>query len=194
MTDFWKNKVNVHLEPFVTDSFVCWRKQGIPDFSCAIHSLGLSLWAGLGNVLGMVGVTELPALGSKIGNGITGEVLSDVIWFQKDDFQPLALLEFERYSGEVDQSKLMEKTRNLLLAFHRWEKRPEALLLIFWTKGLMNLPDLKRLESIVRNGFSIAGGEWIPGDGKVEFLCWQFILREGTKGLWQLREMLERRG
>jgi hypothetical protein len=102
------------------------------------------------------------------------------------------LAEFERYSGQIDESKLSAKVENLLLAHHRWGEKPECLVLAYWTKSLRDLPDHDSLAYRFRRGFQTSAMERVDGSSSGILLVYQFILREADPGCWRLDQVKER--
>lgn len=171
------------LMPILTD----W---GIKDFSCSIHSLGMTYLTLLGNHLGYVGVAEVPIERSGQYANIGNDVRSDSIWFNRDRL-PILIAEFERYSGDSDQSKLESKVKNLLLAHNRWDKKPEYLVLVYWTKGLPSFPNYETLREIINKGFKTSAQEFVEGTNRRKLLFLQFVMRENNH-LLSLSEIVVR--
>jgi hypothetical protein len=167
-------------------------QRGLTDFSCNIHSFGCSFWTTLSHRAGYSAVCEMPAPNAGPA-GLTGlNVISDSAWFEPSENHPDVLVEFERYADEYDGVKLRIKVENLLLAYWRWEARPEHLVLAYWTRGLRNLPDHKILREIVRNGFVTAAREKVAGSRTVNLRFFQFLFDELPGGRWKLSRIIER--
>lgn len=181
-----------HLCPVAERYFPAWVNEGIPDYLCSIHSLGVTFWTTLGQALGLVAVGEMPALHqTEKTYGAGKEIISDSVWF-RDRFDPCVLVEFERYAGEQDAAKLSDKFDNLLLAYHHWGSQADLLVLAYWTKGLVNLPNHDLYKKRLRDGFSFAGRSFVPGSASVRPLFFQFILSDTEDGRWKLDKILER--
>lgn len=157
-----------------------WTDWGIEDSGLFVHSVGVSYLTVLGNHLGYVSASELPAPHSG-EYGLTGDnVRSDSIWFDRQKKTPILIAEFERYSGSVaDKHKLEGKMQRLLLAQHRWGNKKRHLLLAYWTKGLVSVPDHSLLRSVVLNGFNASASNRVFGANcNLHFL--QFVLNESN--------------
>jgi hypothetical protein len=96
--------------------------------------LGISYLTLLGDRLGYVSVTEVPAPCTGKYAYVGNDIRSDAVWFNRLTKEPSAITEFERYSGKEDNLKLENKAKNLLLAYHRWSVKAELLILAYWTK------------------------------------------------------------
>ncbi len=81
------------------------------------------------------------------------EIRSDAVWFDRITQAPIAITEFERYSGKEDNLKLEDKVKNLLLAHHRWSVKAELLILAYWIKKLTSPPQNSKLQQIIHQGF-----------------------------------------
>jgi hypothetical protein len=102
------------------------------------------------------------------------------------------LAEFERYSGQIDVSRLQAKVKNLLLAHHRWGEMPECVVLAYWTKSLRQLPDHDALAHVYRRGFQTRAMEPVDGTSSGALFLYQFILKEVDPGYWRLDQVRER--
>jgi len=169
-----------------------WSARGIPDTSCALHSVGMSYWSLLGTVLGFEAITEMPAPNDGPYAFVGDDVRSDSVWFTTRQHTPDVLVEFERYGGSADEGKLAGKVDNLLLAHHRWGKQPQTLVLAYWTKGLASLPDHASLRQRVRNGFVTRARECVCGSLACEIHFFQVVLREVSESHWRLSQLIER--
>src|SRR5262245_16690482 len=96
---------------------------GFEDYSCTIHSAGVSFWSAMGYEFGYESYSELPAPQNGPYAFVGTDVRSDSVWFDRSSGEPVTIVEFERYSGIIDAPKLAHKAGNLLLAHHRWEQR-----------------------------------------------------------------------
>lgn len=180
-----------HLK-IVTELFPQVVNRGLPDFSCNIHSFGCTYWTSLGQRAGFSAICEIPApnLGRAALKG--DNVISDSAWFPKFDDFPVVLVEFERYSDTSDIPKLTAKVQNLLLAFLRWQQHPTALVLAYWTRGLRNLPNHQVMRDIIRNGFTTAAREVVPGSRQVVIRFFQFVFEASVPDRWKLVRIIER--
>lgn len=176
------------------DDFPQWTEVGMADHSCAIHSMGVSYWTRLGNVLGYLAVSELPPPPGGRYAHVGDDIRSDSVWFGRDDLSPAVVVEFERYGGAFDEAKLLGKVQNLLLAFHRWDGSPRIAVLSYWTKGLATTPSHDLLKRRFIGGFETAARERVPGAHACELLIWHTVLRETSDGTWRLWQMIERGG
>ncbi|BAZ08864.1 hypothetical protein NIES4071_06700 [Calothrix sp. NIES-4071] len=173
------------LMPNLTD----W---GVKDFSCSIHSLGMTYLTLLGNHLGYVGVAEVPTPKNGQYAYIGDDIRSDSVWFNRETRLPTLIAEFERYSGVIDQSKLESKVKNLLLAHNRWDGKPEYLVLAYWTKGISSFPKYENLQQIISKGFKTPAQEPVEGTSRQKLLLLQFWMRENSDQKLYLSEIVVR--
>jgi hypothetical protein len=176
---------------FARSAFPLWVGTGIADHRHTLHSVGVSYWVALGHHLGYTGVGELPAPAPPDRAATSDDIRSDAVWLDRGSGAPALLAEYERYEGPTDFDKLQGKADNLLRAYHRWG-RPRTLVLGYWSKRLLDLPDHDRLRRRFRSGFVTAARERVPG-GEAAILFYQFIHREAAGPVWRLGE-LKRRG
>lgn len=168
-----------------------WTSKGVEDYSCAIHSTGMSYWNVMGMAFGLIAIGEMPAPQSGPYAFTGDDVRSDSVWFDPSKHAPAVLVEFERYTRLTDEGKLVEKVNNLLLAHHRWGLQPRILILAYWTKGLASLPNHSLLRARVKNGFETTAKERVEGAVNCEVLFFQTVLHQnGSK--WRLAQILER--
>jgi hypothetical protein len=166
--------------------------RGLPDFSCNVHSFGCSYWTALGHHAGFSAICELPAPNVGVAAVMGDNVISDSAWFQKTSDHPEVLVEFERYSDAEDEAKLVYKVQNLLLGYWRWSQQPQTLVLAYWTKGLRNLPNHQAMRATIRQGFTTAARERVPGSPAVGIQFFQFVFEELPPGRWKLARIIER--
>ena len=135
------------------EHFPMWTEWGIEDAYTAVHSLGLSYLVTVGQALGLAACAEFP---------VDPKVRSDGIWWDKVTRQSVAVFEFERFK---DGSELRSKVQNLLFAYHRLNRQPRLLALIYWTKNFYPLGDhvTNELWNIVIQGYRTSNGQTIPG-------------------------------
>jgi hypothetical protein len=169
-----------------------WTEHGIADYSCALHSAGVTYWTSLGQRFGFQALAEMPPPLSGAYAHVGVDVRSDSAWYERTAVRPCVLVEFERYAGAVDEGKLMAKVSNLLLAQHRWEESASVLVLSYWTKSVATLPNHRALKERVRNGFETAAKERVAGASRSRLLIFQTVLRETAAGTWRLWQMIER--
>jgi len=169
-----------------------WTTRGLSDHSCTIHSTGITYWNLIGQALGFVAIGELPAPQNEPYAYVGGDVRSDSVWFDAVSFLPVALVEFERYSSASDEAKLMGKVENLLLGYHRWQQKPSALVLAYWTKGHLTLPQHETFRKRIRRGFETAAKERVRGTAMCDVFFIQTILTETADGRWRLSQLIER--
>jgi hypothetical protein len=133
--------------------FPMWTEWGIEDESHAVHSLGLSYLLTIGQALGHAACCEYPVAGHL--------VRADCVWWDKKTREPVALFEFERHKGG---GELVEKVRNLMLAWHHAERKPRLLGLVFWTKNFYPIEDggIRGLWRELERGFEAGGGSSVP--------------------------------
>ena len=155
-----------------------WTNWGVEDRGVLIHSLGVTYLTLLGNCLGYVSVTEVPAPCAGEYAYVGNEIRSDAVWFDSLTQAPIAISEFERYSGIEDNLKLENKVKNLLLAHHRWSAKAELLILAYWTKKLISCPQSSKLQKIIQQGFTTTAGEKVAGSKISKLFLFQFVMRE----------------
>jgi hypothetical protein len=171
--------------------FPSWVETGFKDYSCTVHSYGISFWTALGQAMGYEAICELPAPSNGRYSAVGDDVRSDSAWFDRQSSEPILLVEFERYDGLADKDKLMGKVSNLLLAHHRWGQRARVVL-AYWTKGLCDCPDHAMLANRFKCGYHTSAMERVEGSGIGTLLIYQFILRECEIGRWRLWQIRER--
>src|SRR5919109_625016 len=169
-----------------------WVEKGLSDFSCTLHSTGMSYWNLMGTVLGYDAIGELPAPHDGPYAFVGDDVRSDSVWFEAISHQPHVLVEFERYTGKTDEIKLMGKVDNLLLAHHRWGQQPAVLVLSYWTKGLASLPDHAMLRRRVQHGFVTRAKEQVDGSVHCQVFFFQTVLQQTVEGRSRLSQVIER--
>jgi hypothetical protein len=169
-----------------------WVEKGLSDVSCTLHSSGMSYWNLIGTVLGYDAIGELPAPHDGPYAFVGDDVRSDSVWFEAPSHQPHVLVEFERYTGKTDETKLIGKVDNLLLAHHRWGQQPAVLILSYWTKGLVSLPDHAILRHRVQHGFMTRAKEQVEGSGRCQIFFFQTVLQQTIEGRWRLLQVIER--
>jgi hypothetical protein len=172
------------------ESFPLWTSRGLPDGT--IHSAGISMLTTLGQALGYEAYCEMPAPRKGRYAYVGDDVRSDSAWFDRNTGGPVLLAEFERYSGQIDESGLLIKVKNLLLAHHRAGETAECLVLAYWTKSLRDLPDHDALAHVFRRGFQTRAMEPVDGSSSGALLIYQFIVREADPGCWRLDQVKER--
>lgn len=180
-----QNFQTAEILPILTD----W---GVQDEGVCIHSLGVTFLTILGHRLGYVAVAEMPAPKQGKYAHVGDDVRSDSVWFDRASRYPLLIAEFERYNGFVDKTKLEGKVNNLLLAQHRWNETAELLMLAYWTKGLVSLPEHAELGQIIKRGFETQAKERVFGCMKGKLVFFQFVMRETRDGLLHLAQIIHR--
>lgn len=183
MDDFaslWKEFQQLRL---AREHFPMWTEWGIEDVSTTVHSLGLSYLVTAGQALGLAACAEFP---------VDPTVRSDGIWWDKETRNPVAVFEFERYK---DGSELRDKVQNLLFAYHRLNRQPQLLALIYWTKNFYPLADevTQELWNIVMQGFRTAYGQAIPGVDPSLFRIFEVQHRAIEGSRFNLKGFCERR-
>jgi hypothetical protein len=173
-----------------TSHLPMWTEWGVRDAGHLVHSLGCTLLTAIGRDLDFAAVSEVPAPRQGILGNVDQDVRSDSVWFDRSTRRVALVAEFERYSGK--QKDLSPKVETLLLAQQRWECPSAALLLAYWSVGLVSLPDHGGLRSIARGGFQAAGGVRVPGNPNARLLFYQFVVRAGQDGLLRLENILRR--
>jgi hypothetical protein len=168
-----------------------WTDRGVADASCALHSIGMTYWNLMGTLLGFDAVAEMPAPSDGRYGFVGDEVRNDSAWFPPKVDLPSVLVEFERYSGLLDEGKLAGKVNSLLLAHHRWQGSPKTMIMAYWTKGLAALPDHASLQRRARQGFETSSKERVSGTAAT-LLFFQFVLQTTNDSRWRLTQVLER--
>jgi hypothetical protein len=177
---------------FARSAFPVWVERGLPDYSLALHSAGMSYWAVLGHHLGFSGLAEFPAPPEGPFGQVGDDVRSDAVWLDPHTHRAVLLAEFERYEGGPDAPKLQAKVDSLLLAHHRWGQTARFLVLAYWTKSLVDLPRHEELRHRFRAGLTTRAMEQVPGAPTGEILFFQFILRQAPEGNWRLWQIRAR--
>jgi len=192
VTDGLTGRLNTELLALrqARESFPLWTSRGLPDGT--IHSAGISMLTALGQGLGYEAYCEMPAPRKGRYAHVGEDVRSDSAWFDLNTGCPVLLAEFERYSGQIDESGLLIKVKNLLLAHHRWGEMAECLVLAYWTKSLRDLPDHDALARVFRRGFQTRAMEPVDGSSSGALLVYQFILKDADFGCWRLDQVKER--
>lgn len=170
------------LMPILTD----W---GVQDSGVSIHSLGVTFLTLLGRQLGFIPTCEFPAPHQGDYALVGDDVRSDVIWFNPESRTPVLIGEFERYTSPDDQRKLQGKVENLLLAHHRWGTKASFLLLAYWTKSVVSLPDHPALKQQFQQGFQTSSRQRVTGTQQGQLLCVRFVLRENQQA-WHLNKII----
>lgn len=146
----------------------------------------------LGRSLGFLTIGEFPAPQQGPMAFVGGDVRSDSVWFPEDSQSPVVLVEFERFSSSSDGPKLMGKVDSLLLAHHRWNQSAKLLVLAYWTKRPLNLPDHAQMKRRIRNGFDTTARERVHGATNCQIAFFQTIVTEGNDERWKLTQIIER--
>ena len=170
---------------FLQRAFPALHDWGIRDEDILMHSVGCSVWNTLGHELGFMAVVEAPAP-LAVGN----DIRSDSTWFRYEKWQPLVLVEFERYDGTArSKAKLEGKLSNLMEAAIRWGRRPRLLVLSAWSKGVVSAPDMADMVRKLRTGFKNNKGVAIQGLQGSVLLFNRFIFDADAAGLLRLQRM-----
>lgn len=167
-----------------------WAEWGIVDSGVLIHSLGVSWMTLVGDHLGLMSASELPAPTQGRYGRMGDDVRSDVMWFDRSTRTPLMIGEFERYSGL--EKDLSPKVQSLVLAHHRWGASDALLVLAYWTTGLASLPNHAALRALVTNGFLVTGRGQIEGIARPRLVFLQFIMAMGKDGCLRLDQIIQR--
>jgi len=142
--------------------FPFWLNPGVVDYSETIHSLGLNYITAIGRESGYLAISEYPVCVPQDHRfAPLGEVRTDSVWLNRDNYSPVLLGEFERYDrGKKD--KLRQKIENLVIGYHQFDGKVKDLVLVFWVKGNENPGDISPVISGIYNGF-IRNGHTVPG-------------------------------
>jgi len=131
---------------------------GVRDESVSVHSLGFNYLAALGRHLGFWAATEYPI---RVGNTF---VRPDFVWWSKEDQQVKLIGEFERFEAG-QQTKLVDKAKNLMSSYEALNHSPETMVLVPWTHAGTELAGNSAARSIAYDGFRNPEGRMIPGVG-----------------------------
>jgi hypothetical protein len=167
-----------------------WTEWGVRDVGHLVHSLGCTFLTAADRDLGFAAISEVPAPREGPFVHVEEDVRSDSVWFERTTKRVALLAEFERYAGK--KKDLSPKVETLLLAQQRWRCEDSALLLAYWTVGLVTLPDHDSLRNIARVGFSALGGVRVPGNPTARLIFYQFVVRAGQDGLLRLENIIRR--
>ncbi len=167
-----------------------WTEWGVRDSGHLVHSLGCTYLTALGRDLGFASVSEVPAPRQGPFAHVDEDVRSDSVWFDPATRRVAVIAEFERYAGR--QKDLSPKVETLLLAHHRWGCEDAALVLAYWSIGLVTVPDHAGLRGVVRGGFHAHGGIPVGGTSRARLSFFQFVVSEGQDGLLRLSNVLRR--
>ncbi len=143
---------------FARSEFPMLTAWGVRDESVGVHSLGFNYLAALGRHLGFWAATEFPI---RVGNTF---VRPDFVWWSKEDQKVKLIGEFERFeSGQ--QTKLVDKAKNLILSYESLNHDPHVMVLVPWTLAGTNLVGNETARSVAYNGFRGPDGRMISGIG-----------------------------
>lgn len=164
--------------------FPMWTDWGVEDESVAVHSLGLTYLTTIGQHAGYVCCCEYPVAGHT--------VRADSVWWNKETRDPVAIFEFERHKGG---DELVDKVRNLLRAYHRLERRPGMLVLVFWTKHFYPLGDegVRELWRILEQGFVDKDRNSVPPAPIRLLRVFECLHEDAGPGRHVLKKITERR-
>ena len=159
LTDFITSELNSGT--IRSSCFPMLTHHGVIDYSEAIHSLGLNYITQIGrSIEGITTVSEYPV---KADQKFSREVRPDSVWFDKSDMRPLLVSEFERFeSNRFKRRKLLEKSENLLIAYHQLGGDLPVVLLVYWCYGADNPNISEEILSIFNNGIRL-NNQWVPG-------------------------------
>lgn len=160
-----------------------WTSWGVEDESHTLHSLGLSYLTAIGQTLGFVAAAEYPVAGPS--------VRADCVWWDPETRRVAAVFEFERHK---DGTELIDKTRNLMRAWHVAGRTPPLLGLVLWTKNFFPLDAgaTRGLWRELEQGFLDSARsrvEPVPVDRLKVFEC---LHLSGPRGTWLLKGFQER--
>ena len=131
---------------------------GVRDESVSVHSLGFNYLAALGRHLGFWAATEYPI---RVGGTF---IRPDFVWWSRDDQKVKLIGEFERFEAG-QQSKLVDKAKNLMLSYNALGQCPEAMVLVPWTVAGTELAGNSSARSVAYDGFRDSSGRMISGVG-----------------------------
>ena len=163
--------------------FPMWTTWGVEDESHTVHSVGLSYLTAIGQSLGYVAAAEYPVAGPS--------VRADCVWWDAASRRVVAVFEFERHK---DGSELVDKTRNLMRAWHVADGTPPLLGLVLWTKNFfpLDVGATRGLWRELEQGFLDASRTrvgTVPVDRLKVFECLHLA---GPRGAWLLKGFQER--
>ncbi len=160
-----------------------WTDWGVEDESVAVHSLGLTWLTTLGQALGFVACAEFPVAG--------GRVRVDSIWWDGASREARAAFEFEREKG---RGELVEKVRNLRLAWHAAGGTMELLGLVYWSKsGLASPVEQGPLWRAMSEPLRDEHGARVPAAPTRALRVCECIHRSGPDGRVRLHSIQVRR-
>jgi hypothetical protein len=143
---------------FARDLFPMLTDWGVRDESVSVHSLGFNYLAALGRRLGFWAATEYPI---RVGRTF---IRPDVVWWSRPEGKVSLIGEFERFEcGQ--QSRLVDKAKNLLLSYQALDGAPDVLLLVPWTLAGTNLGENHAARAIAYEGFRADDGRLVEGLG-----------------------------
>ncbi len=134
---------------------------GIIDYSEMVHSIGLNYITQIGRqVKNVVSISECPVIQKKM---LAREVRADSIWFDRINFEPILISEFERYENTRNKkTKVREKAENLLIAYHQLNRDLQAVLYVTWGIGLAVPQEMESIRALLIDGFEFKGS-WLSG-------------------------------
>jgi len=134
---------------------------GVTDYSEMVHSIGLNYITQIGRTIeNIVSISECPVIQK---NSLPREIRADSVWFNRVNFDPILISEFERYENtQTKKTKVREKAENLLIAYHQLNKDIQVVLYVTWGKGLVVPQDMESIKALLVDGFNFKG-VWLSG-------------------------------
>ena len=148
---------------------------GVADYSEMVHSIGLNYITQIGRTIeDVVSISECPVIQE---NKVPREIRADSIWFERNNFKPVLISEFERYENtRTKKTKVREKAENLLIAYHQLNRDLQVVLYVTWGIGLAVPQEMDSIKALLIDGFLFKGA-WLSGidSGKTSLLIFHTI-------------------
>ncbi len=167
---------------FARDMFPMLTQWGVKDESVAVHSLGCNYLSALGRQLGHWAASEYPV---RVGHKY---VRPDVVWWSRPAGDVALIGEFERFEAG-QQSKLVEKARNLMEAYESLQRKPRAILLVAWTLSGTDLAGSQAARSVAFDGLRGSDGRYIAALGTETAFVLAYAVFGQSSGQYRLLEM-----
>ena len=172
-----------------------WTELGLEDYSATLHSTGMSYWNLIGLVAGLrrdrrdAGTARRPVRvrwrrrAQRLGLVPCEVSTTRSCWWSSSGTR--AILTKVSFSGKMD---------SLLLAYHRWGQRPEALdSVLLDQRAWPRCRIIGRLRRRVKDGFETAAHEnAFAARSDAMWSFFQAVLQETDDGRWRLSQLIER--
>jgi hypothetical protein len=167
---------------FARDMFPMLTQWGVKDESVAVHSLGCNYLSALGRQLGHWAASEYPV---RVGRKY---VRPDVVWWSRPAGEAVLIGEFERFDAG-QQSKLLEKARNLMEAYDALHRKPRVILLVAWTLAGTDLAGSQTARLVAFDGVRASDGHYIAALGPETVFVLAYAVFGQSAGQCRLLEM-----